>query len=181
MIKRPLVLVVALFASCKCGGASSNRAETSASSIPVVVIDGGPGGEPIDAAARVNVCVMLSQAELEQTTGLLAPPKPSAGRATCSWGTHEKKIVIVEVFQNSSHFDDSRKSFETLYKSKSQDVSGIGKRAFYLEGVASLPAATLVAERPQGGAVLVQISGKDFSLAKAKDEVSAVAKIVVAR
>jgi len=177
---RHVVLVFALFASCRCGGASNNNASSDASATPSVTAS-GPAGPPIDAAARINVCAMLTQAELEQTTGLLAPPKASAGRSTCSWGTHEKKIVIVEVFQSSTQFDDSRRSFETLYKAKAQDVAGVGKRAFYLEGVASLPAATLVAERPQGGAVLVQISGKDFALSKAKDEVVAVAKIVVVK
>lgn len=170
------VLVLTLFAGCKCGGSSNNAAPAEAAA-PVVSAE-----SEVDAA-QLNACVLLTQAELEKTTGLLSPPKRGHSRtnATCTWGTFEKKMVVVEVFPNASHFDESRRSFETLYKGHAEDVPGIGKRAFYLEGVASIAAATLVAEKPTGGAVLVQVSGKDFSLTKAKDEVTAIAKIVVAK
>ncbi len=174
-------VLFALLSSCRCG--STPSPETTVDATAEASAPAASASAAASDAGRVNACLLLTQAEVEETTGLLAPPKRggTATNASCSWGTFEKKILVLQVFPSSSHFDESRRSFETLYKSKAIDVVDLGKRAFYLEGVASIPAATLVVERPQGGAVLVQISGKDFSLPKAKDETAAIAKAVLAK
>src|SRR5687768_13783765 len=94
--------LAATFAGCTCDKPKSDAAVDAAPSASTALT--------VADASSINACTYLSPADLEKTTGLLAPgntKSSSSTNATCTWGSFDKKMVVLEIFATSAQYDQS--------------------------------------------------------------------------
>src|SRR5688500_6457075 len=107
-----------------------------------------PRSTATTAPAARNVCHMLTVDELKTAAGLdgaTGQSSKSGGADVCTWMGSSGKAVIVQVFQSASSYDQSRSSFEGLYGATAEDVTGIGEKAYFIDGkTGAMSTGTLV-------------------------------------
>lgn len=155
--------------------AAACQSETSTTSAP----------PPRPAApAQRDICGLVTMDELKTAAGLTeatGQSSKSGGADVCTWTGSNGKVVIVQVFPSASSYDDSRRSFESLYSATAEEVSGVGEKAFFIDGkTGSLATGTLVAQKGSTP-VSVQVMGGTGDPATRKGEATAVAYVILGR
>ena len=169
-LRAPAVLLVILLAGC--GGSESSSGTATAP--PATTSAAGPR----------DVCGMLTMDELKTAAGLqeaTGQSSKSGGADVCTWMGAGGKAVVVQVFGSASDYDSGRSSFEGLYNTKAEEVSGIGEKAYYLFGkTGPMNTGTLVAAKGSTP-ISVQVMGSTGDAATMKGEATAIAHVILGK
>lgn len=136
------------------------------------------------APAARDVCGMMTMDELKTAAGLTeatGQSSQSGGADVCTWTGTNGKIVIAQVFPFASSYDDARKTFEAQYGATAEEVTGVGEKAFFIDGkTGSIATGTLVAQKGSTP-VSIQVMGGAGDAATRKGEATAVAHVILGK
>ena len=177
-----LVAAVALLLVSGCAGEQASPAPADQAVTTTASTNEPPAAVPVAPAASRDVCAMISADELKTATGIEgnAAPSKSGGADVCTWTSARGKSAIVQVYPTSSAYENSRSAFEGLYNAKSEDLTGIGDKAFFIAGkTGPFDTATISATKGTG-VVSVQVMGMGDSAAF-RNEATELTKVVLGK
>lgn len=135
-------------------------------------------------APQQKVCDMLTMDELKTAAGVeggVGESSTSGGADVCTWTGTNGKVVIVQRFPGASSYDQARSSFEGLYAAKAQEVTGVGEKAYYIDGATGrMPTGTLVAQKGSMP-ISVQVMGGTGTPETRRGEATAVAHLILGK
>ena len=174
-------LAVSLLALAACKSETTTTTNTPASSEPTTTAASTP---PPAAPASRDVCAMLSADELKTAAGIEGAEgkkSTSGGADVCSWFGSDGKALVVQVYPYASSYNGARDAFEGLYNTKGQDLSGVGDKAFFMNGkTGPIATTTLVAQKGQTP-VSVQVMGGSGNDEGRKEEAMNVAQALLGK
>ena len=175
MTQRPL-LVILLLLTAACGGR-----ETTTEAPPPVTTETTATNT---AATNQSVCNLLTMDDLKTAAGIegaVGESSTSGGAQVCTWTGTNGKVAIVQLFSSTSDYDAARSSFQSMYGTTAQDLSGVGEKAYYLDApTGRMPTGTLVAQA-KAKAISVQIMGGSSAPELRRGEATAVAHLVLGK
>jgi hypothetical protein len=141
-----------------------------------------PAAPPPAAAAKRDVCTMLSAEEVKTATGIegKATPSTSGGADVCTWMSNAGKSAIVQLYPYASSYENSREAFEGLYKTKSEELSGLGDKAFFVGGKTGPFESATISAMKGSNAISVQVLGMGDA-ATLKNEATALTQVVLGK
>lgn len=173
-----LSLVLAALVACKKDEKAAAGPSSEASPEPSAAT---PPTTPTLAAPGTNVCQLISAETVKNATGISGEGTSSkSGDAdVCTWMGADSSSAVVQIYRSSASYEASRRAFEGLYKTKAEELPGVGNKAFYLGGnTASIPTATISVDK--GGRVAsVQVMAVGGDADKLKANAVALTKAVV--
>ena len=137
---------------------------------------------PAPAPASRNVCEIVSADEVKTATGIegTGAPSKSGGADVCSW-FGGAGAAIVQVYGSSSAYESSRSAFEGLYGGKTAELSGVGEKAFFIDGkTGQMPTATMSAASGSN-VISVQVMSMGMDAAARKKAATELAKVVLTK
>jgi hypothetical protein len=145
------VSVVGTLALVGCAKPAEKAAEAPAPAAAPVAAPTPPAGR--------DVCAMLTADELK-AFGISDAGKPSksGGADVCTWMT-AGGAAIVQVYPYASAYEGARKAFEGLYKTTAEELSGLGDKAFAIEGKTGPMQTTTITAQKGTTPISVQIMG----------------------
>jgi hypothetical protein len=129
-----------------------------------------------------DVCKLVTNADVKTATAMdVADAKPTrSGNAdVCTYTTAKGVSAIVQIYGVAGAYDESRRQFETLQKAKSEEVPGVGDKAFVVGGTIMGIASVSLSAQKGGTPISVQMIGGDA--AKSKPAVIALAKTTLSK
>lgn len=125
-----------------------------------------------------TACQMVSTEVMKETTGIEneGEPKRIDGADVCTWKGDAGKSVVVKLYPAASQYEQSRQTLEQVSGQKSQELSGVGDKAFFVEDSA-FDAVTVAAQKGNA-ALTVQVMLPGGSAETLKAEATALAKKV---
>jgi len=139
---------------------------------------------PKAVTAGRDVCALVTNADVKAATQLdvtEAKVSKSGNADVCTYSSAKGTTAIVQIYGVAGAYDESRRQFETLYKGKSEDVPGVGDKAFFIAGT-TMGIGTVTLSAQKGSTpVSVQILGMGIDAAKGKPSVVALAKATLAK
>lgn len=84
-----------------------------------------------------QVCAFMTREDVAKALGTPindATPSKSENADLCSYTTASGQIVTIQVFNVDGAYEGSRKTFESVFKTRAEDIPGVGDKAFVLFG-----------------------------------------------
>lgn len=179
LLRLSLVVAMVVLAACQ-----SETTTTTSTPTPSATATTASTPAATATAASRDVCGMLSAEELKSAANLEnaeGKASTSGGADVCSWFGAGGKALVVQVFPYSSSYDNSRDAFEGLYDTKAQDLSGVGEKAFFMNGkTGPMATTTLVAQKGQTP-ISVQVMGTSGDDNSRKQEATNVANLLLGK
>jgi hypothetical protein len=179
-LRLPLVVCAAVLLTA-CKGETTTTTTTNAQTTQTTA---AAPATPAATPASRDVCAMLSAEELKSAANLTAAEgkaSKSGGADVCSWFGDGGKALVVQVFPYASSYDDSREAFEGLYNTKASDLSGVGDKAFFMNGKTGPMATTTLVAAKGTTPISVQVMGGSGDDASRKTEASRVATLLLSK
>ena len=172
------IAVIVLFAACT-KTETTTTTETTAPSSETTT----SAPPPVAAApASRNVCEIVSAEELKTATGIegAGAPSKSGGADVCSWFGGGGAAVL-QVYGSASAYESSRSAFEGLYGGKTAELSGVGDKAFFIDGkTGQMPTSTMSAAKGSN-VISVQVMSMGMDAAARKKAATELAKVVLTK
>ena len=177
-------LCVLLLAGCQSESTTTTTTNETASTETTAATATTASTTPAPAApAGRDVCAMLSADELKTAAGVVGEAKSSksGGADVCTWMGSDGKSVIVQVYPYASSYESARSAFEGLYDTKATSLSGVGDKAFNMNGkTGPFQTATLVTQKGTTP-VSVQVMGMSGNDASRTKDATAVAQVILSK
>ena len=176
-------LAVSLVALAACQSETTTTTNTPTPDATTTVASTTTTPPPAAPTSR-DVCAMLSADELKTAANLNAAEgkkSTSGGADVCSWFSSDGKALVVQVFPYASSYNNSREAFEGLYNTKAQDLSGIGDKAYFMNGKTGPMATTTLVAQKGSTPISVQVMGGSGNDNGRKQEATDVANLLLGK